>query len=208
MKLLITAGPTREPIDRVRYISNRSSGKLGVAVASAGAEAGCEVTLLMGAGADWSGVVGLEGCEVVKFESTADLQGLLAEYFGWCDVLVMAAAVSDYRPVGVIDGKLARGEDGMESLALEATPDLVAEVVKRRVAGQKVVSFSLEEAEGLEERAMAKMKKKGVDAVVANRLETMDSVEIDPVWMTADGGKERPGVMSKAEFGRWLIKKL
>ena len=210
MRFLITAGPTREPVDAVRFLSNRSSGAMGVAVANAAAAvpaalpgAGHEVTLLLGP-VDWAAVAGVsEGVRVERFETTADLEALLDKRFADCDVLVMAAAVADYRPVEVGVGKRERA--GAMTLSLEATPDLVAGCAMRKRADQRVVAFALEEPAKLEERAAAKLKRKRVDAIVANTLRTMDAAEIDAVWLTAAGVREASGIMSKRDFAAWLV---
>lgn len=205
MKLLITAGPTREPIDAVRFIGNRSSGRLGAALADAAAEAGHEVTLLMGP-APIATTLG-ERCRVERFNTTAELGRLLGEHFAACDVLVMAAAVADYRPIETTDKKLPRDGAGL-TLRLEPTPDLVAEAAKGKRGDQRIVAFALEEPAELESRAAAKMRRKGVDAVVANALGTMESPGIEAVVLTAAGKRHAPGAMEKTEFARWLVGQL
>src|SRR5688500_18593761 len=106
MRTLITAGPTREPIDAVRYISNRSSGKMGVALAAAAVAAGHEVTLLLGPGLPTEAEPA--GCRTIRFESAGDLQRLLESHWPTHDTLLMAAAVADYRAAAVHHGKLPR----------------------------------------------------------------------------------------------------
>lgn len=209
-RMLITAGPTREPIDAVRFIGNRSSGKLGVAIAEASQAAGHRTRLLLGP-------VGLaqepQGVELERFETTAELQLLLRKHQAWFDVLIMAAAVADYRPAVTMDSdvKLERqGEGGKLVLELESTPDLVAEVCQSKRADQRVVAFALEQASQLEERATAKMQRKQVDAIVANPLATMDAAGIDATLMWADGRCERASEHSveKAVFAKWLIERV
>ncbi len=214
MRILITAGPTWERVDAVRYIGNRSSGKLGVALSQAAAGAGHTVTLLAGpqvAEPMWPD--GCETCCVHRFESCDDLRHLVGEHFCSHDVLVMAAAVADYRPSQVIDGKRPRQDDeGSESgawdLRLVPTPDLVEEVVKGKRADQRVVSFALEDSAVLEQRALAKLVSKGVDGIVANPLETIGANEIQPVWIAADGSRDMPGRMDKSDFAYWLMEKI
>lgn len=205
MKLLITAGPTREPIDAVRFISNRSSGKLGVALLDAAAELGHEATLLMGPGIER--IDPPARCRVYRFESSAELAQLLEAHFNDHDVLIMAAAVADYRPICVNEGKLERAEKGTMTLTLQPTPDLVARTAANKRPGQRIIAFALEEAAKLRERATAKMKRKGVDAIVANPLGTMESDSITPTLFTADGQEDSPGRMSKRDFARWLVDK-
>ncbi|MFW6059362.1 MAG: phosphopantothenoylcysteine decarboxylase [Phycisphaeraceae bacterium] len=204
LRLLITAGPTREPIDEVRFISNRSSGQMGLALAEAAHGAGHDVTLLLGP--DIAPPRAANGLRVHRFGSTADLEALLAEHFPHCDVLVMAAAVADYRPAQREAGKRARGERW--TIELEPTPDLVAAIARKKRADQKIVAFALESPQTLTERATEKLRRKGADAIVANPLVTMESAQIEPTWITVAGQCEAPGVMSKAAFAQWLLSRL
>lgn len=203
-RLLITAGPTHEPLDPVRYIANRSSGRMGFELAVAGLAAGWEVTLLLGP----TPAVPPTGLTVHRYESTADLQRLLAEHFPHCDVLIMAAAVADYRPRRVIAEKLPRVADQLV-IELERTPDLVAGCVAGKRSGQRIIGFALEEPAMLEQRAAEKLRRKGLDAIVANPLETMGAEEIRAQIMTADGRVLRPPGAAhgttKAAFAQWLI---
>jgi len=235
LRLLVTAGPTQEPIDAVRFIGNRSSGRVGVELASAGASRGWSVTLLLGpvslgsaslgsASDQTSRPAGLDSrVRVERFRTTADLEVLLGVEFGGCDVLVMAAAVADYRPIqsglGTAD-KLRRTGDRLV-LDLEPTPDLLAGCGKRRRADQTLVGFALEPRDRLLESAMEKCERKGVDVVVANPLETMESDRIE-AWLVgprgglgADGEGGAGGVlaqtggsMGKNEFAGWLLDKV
>ncbi len=210
MRILITAGPTREPIDAVRFISNRSSGKMGIAIAEAAAHAGHDVTLLLGPVLAHGSLH--DTMRVYRFGSSAELKQLLEAHFPGCDLLVMAAAVADYRMQEASEGKIKRQSEAEGSvgkseltLRLQPTPDLVAAVASTRRPDQKIVAFALEEAGELEQRAVAKMKRKCVDAVVANPLGTMDGDHITPLWLTADGGRTEPGSMPKPDFARWLV---
>lgn len=211
MRVLITAGPTREPLDEVRFLSNRSSGAMGLALAQAALEAGHAVTLLLGPGPRDQDVP--TGVTCRRFQTCADLQQLLSQAFADCDLLIMAAAVSDYRlPGGAKAQKLARQESGRLTLELEPTPDLVAEVSRRRT-GQRIVAFALEPAEVMEQRAREKLQRKGVDAVVANPLATMDSPHIQAVLFWSDGRRLTPPVegaaaLGKLDFARWLLRQL
>lgn len=206
MKILITAGPTREPIDAVRFISNRSSGKMGLALAAAAIEAGHQVLLLHGPWMDVSPV--RDRCRCYGFGSSAELKQLLDAHWPDFDCLIMAAAVADYRPAMVVDGKLPRNSEGELVITLQPTPDLVAMAASQRRPGQKIVAFSLEEAETLEARALAKMNRKKVDAIVANPLGTMESQGITGILMMADGRRLEPGRMDKTDFARWLIEQI
>lgn len=211
-RLLITAGPTYEPIDAVRFIGNRSSGRLGVALADEAARRGWRVTLLLGPTtvkpAD-------PRVEVRGFRTTADLDELLGICVPECDVLVMAAAVADYRPKagsgnpgGVGVGKIKRGDQPLV-LELEPTPDLLAKAASARKPGQLFVGFALEPRERLRESALSKLQRKKLDMVVANPLETMDAETIEATVFHAanrSGGEvSTPGLLSKAAFAGWLL---
>lgn len=204
MRILITAGPTREPIDDVRFISNRSSGQMGFALAEAASSAGHEVTLLLGPVLLPPSVA--EQVQVIRFNTTADLQALLAEHFPKCDVLIKAAAVADYRPAQLIKGKTPRG-DGLK-IELEPTPDLVAGCAKTKRDDQTIIAFALEDPTVLETRAVEKMQRKKVDAILANPLQTMDASDIEPILFYADGRRDEPGRMSKGALAGWLISKI
>ncbi|MFK7789618.1 MAG: phosphopantothenoylcysteine decarboxylase [Phycisphaeraceae bacterium] len=204
MRILITAGPTREPIDDVRFISNRSSGQMGFALAEAASSAGHDVTLLLGPVLLPPSVA--DQVNVIRFNTTADLESLLAEHFPKCDVLIKAAAVADYRPVTLIKGKTPRSS-GL-SIHLEPTPDLVAGCAKTKRDDQTIIAFALEEAEVMETRAVDKMKRKKVDAILANPLQTMDATDIEPILFYADGRRDAPGKMSKSSLAGWLVSKI
>jgi phosphopantothenoylcysteine decarboxylase/phosphopantothenate--cysteine ligase len=222
--VLITAGPTHEPIDAVRYLGNRSSGRVGIALAQAAAERGHEVTLLLG---PTDRTCPDSRVRVERFRTTSDLQRLLEARAGLSDVVIMAAAVADYRPVAdpallaEAHGKLKRGE--AMTLRLEPTPDLLAGIGlnRRRLGGvggeggvgsqggQVIVGFALEPTERLLTSARAKLVRKGVDYIVANRLETMDAEGIEAVLVGRDGSEvSTGGTMDKAAFGMWLMDRL
>ncbi len=204
-RLLITAGPTHEPIDAVRFIGNRSSGRMGTALATHAAARGWEVTLLMGpapiAPTDTA-------VRMVRFRSCADLQALLAKETPGADVLVMAAAVADYRPKvdpAFFGGKFRRKSENL-TLELEPTPDLLAQVASTRRPEQYMVGFALEPRAELLQSARDKLVRKKVDMVVGNPLETMDSTDVEAIVLTARGEEFRtPSLMTKADFAPWLL---
>lgn len=204
-KLVITAGPTHEPIDAVRYIGNRSSGRLGVALADHAASLGWVVRLLLGptclSPSD-------SRVEVVRFRTTAELESALSSHAPWCDVLVMAAAVADYRPCiapDMLRGKHRRVAGGM-TIELEATPDLLAACAEVRKPGQTFVGFALEQRDQLLASARSKLQRKSLDMIVANPLETMDGLAIEAIVLTKGGGEHRtPGTISKEHFAPWLM---
>ncbi len=205
LRLLLTAGPTHEPIDAVRFLGNRSSGRMGVAIADAAADLGWHVTLLLGPVAVRPANTSVQ---VRQFTTCEDLRGLLREEVALADVLVMAAAVADYRPKpnpAMSGGKFRRTSAAL-SLELEPTPDLLAEVSTARKPGQFFVGFALEPRAELLESARAKLVRKKVDLVVANPLETMDSPTVEATLVAADGTlTNTPGIMPKTQFARWLM---
>ena len=205
--LVITSGPTWEPIDAVRYLGNRSSGKLGSAVSQAAAKRGWRVTHLAGPG---SARPTHQNIQIVDFETCADLQTHLARLLPEADVLVMAAAVADYRPVAdEINLRGKRKRDGSMTLRLEATPDLLHECSGSARADQLLVGFALEPAERLLESARAKLDRKQIDAIVANSLDTMGADSIEAIFITALGAQHpTPGHLTKPRFAEWLLDRI
>jgi phosphopantothenoylcysteine decarboxylase/phosphopantothenate--cysteine ligase len=162
-RILVTAGGTREPIDPVRYLGNRSSGKQGEAVAVEAASRGASVVLVTAAGErpDPPGV------EVVRVATAAEMEAEVLARAGTADAVVMAAAVADFRPRAVADGKL-RKDDGVPDLVLEPTADILAALGRARRPGQVLVGFAAETGGDVRTRAAAKLRAKGLDAIVAN----------------------------------------
>jgi phosphopantothenoylcysteine decarboxylase/phosphopantothenate--cysteine ligase len=205
--LLITAGPTHEPIDAVRYIANRSSGRLGIALAEAAAHAGWRVRLLLGpTPRDCTDT----RVEVHRFRTTADLEALLKAHLAWCDALVMAAAVADYRPAAkTAPGTKLRRSGKTMALELESTPDLLAGCAAARRADQLLIGFALEPRAELERSARAKLQRKAVDMIVGNPLETMDSPTIEAtIYERGGGATSTPGAIEKHEFAGWLLARI
>lgn len=204
-RLLITAGPTQEPIDAVRFIGNRSSGRVGVELADRAAERGWLVTLLLG---PTHLLPRNQAVQVARYRTTSDLAAALAIHQPACTVLVMAAAVADYRPIvepGQLDGKHKRSAAGMV-IRLEATEDLLAGCAARRRPGQLLVGFALEPRERMIGSARDKLERKGIDLIVANPLETMEGDSIEAVVIGRDGSERRTqGAIEKREFGVWLM---
>lgn len=177
VRVAISAGGTREPIDPVRFLGNRSSGRQGAALAAEAAARGAEVTLVA---ANISGevlaTVRHPAIRIVPVGTAADLGVAMADAAASADVLMMAAAVADYRPVEVSDRKLTKEAGGLSRIELAQNDDIVAGLVETRGAGQLVVAFAAEtpategdEAE-LVERARGKQRRKGVDLLVVNEV--------------------------------------
>ena len=160
-RVLITAGPTQEALDPVRFISNRSSGKMGWALAAAARDRGAEVVLVAGPTA----LPPIANVTVAPVVTSEDMRKEVIARFLDADVLIMAAAVADFRPVRPARGKIPKGH-GPHTLALEPTPDILMDLPPRR-AGQLVVGFAAETGD-LVARARVKLRRKGLDLIVAN----------------------------------------
>jgi len=160
LKVLVTAGGTREAIDPVRFIGNRSSGKQGIAVANAAKNRGAQVQLIA-ANCD---VSGLTGMDVIKVETTLEMQSALRTNFPSCNILVMSAAVADARPLQVSDQKIKKAS--LENIELQQNPDLLAELSPNK--GDRIlVGFAAETKEHLRE-ARRKLESKGLDVIYVN----------------------------------------
>jgi phosphopantothenoylcysteine decarboxylase / phosphopantothenate---cysteine ligase len=162
LRVLVTAGGTREPIDPVRFIGNRSSGRMGIALADAAARRGADVNLIAAnvARAESAGVTRID------VETAAQLAEAAANAFADTHVLLMAAAPADFRPASVASGKMARA-DGL-ALHLEPTEDILAGLAARRSEGQTIVGFAAEHGGDTAGRARAKLERKNVDMIVLN----------------------------------------
>ncbi len=176
---------------------------MGLALTSAAIDDGHEVTLLLGPGPVDSDLP--FGCRVIRFETTADLERLLDDQWSQHQMLIMAAAVADYRPVTAFDGKLKRDTSGPLTLNLEPTPDLVAHMTATRRPDQRVVAFALEQTDALQRRATEKLHRKNVDAIVANDLSSFEAGDAQAIWITADKVELSPGRISKPELARWIF---
>jgi phosphopantothenoylcysteine decarboxylase / phosphopantothenate---cysteine ligase len=164
LRVLVTAGGTREPIDAVRFVGNRSSGRMGLALAERAARRGAEVTLV----AANVSLPDPPGVQVVRVETAAELAAAVAEEFLRCHVLLMAAAVADFRPSAPAREKIAREDAGALDLHLEPTEDVVAKLAAARRPGQTVVGFAAEHGGDVAGRARRKLGRKGLDAIVVN----------------------------------------
>jgi phosphopantothenoylcysteine decarboxylase/phosphopantothenate--cysteine ligase len=162
LDVLVTAGGTREPIDPVRFIGNRSSGRMGIAIAAAAAKRGATVTLIAANVA----LPSPAGVRRIDVETTADLQRATAAEFPASQVLLMAAAPADFRPEAAAEGKLTR--EGAIDLHLRPTEDILAGLVAGRAPGQTIVGFAAEHGGDAVGRARAKLTRKGADLIVLN----------------------------------------
>ena len=199
MRFLITAGPTREPIDPVRYLSNRSSGKMGYAIAEAAIEGGHDVVLI-------SGPVNMtrpRGAAVISVSTSDEMFNALQQQAGGCDVLVMSAAVADYKPAKVLASKIKKRGTNI-SLELVLTRDILASLPKRRQ--YLVVGFAAE-TENVEANAIKKLQEKNCDIIVANDARiAMESNENEVTVLFRGGEKIKISRASKKIIARELIK--
>ncbi len=200
MRVLVTAGPTRELIDPVRYLSNRSSGQMGYAIAQALLAAGHSVVLV-------SGPVHLpppEGAEVLQVESALQMLEACQAHWPQCDAMFAVAAVADYRPAAVAEQKMKRQEGEGAVLNLLPNPDIVATLAAEKGA-RKVIGFALESERG-EEHAVGKMERKSLDVVVLNGPEAQGAVESQVIVLKADGSRHPIGPLPKSELAVDLVR--
>jgi phosphopantothenoylcysteine decarboxylase/phosphopantothenate--cysteine ligase len=201
LRFLVTAGGTREAIDPVRFIGNRSSGKMGTAVAVAAAARGATVTLVTTAS------VPAPGVEVVAVESAQDMHDAVLARAGAADVVVMAAAVADFRPKRVADQKIKKA-DGPPEVVLEPTPDILAALGAAKRADQIVVGFAAETTD-LVANATEKMRRKRIDLIVANDVSAPDAgFEVDTnraFLLDRHGGVEESPLQTKTALANRIL---
>lgn len=206
VRLLVTAGPTQEPFDAVRYISNPSSGKMGYAVAAAARKRGADVTLVSGP----TLLSDPEGVRVVRVQTAEEMHRACLEVFSETDWMVSAAAVSDYRPASRVAGKLKK-EEGDLTVILTRTPDILAELGQRKRPGQVLCGFAAETAD-LEANARAKLSRKNLDLIVANDVSQPDAgfgVDTNRAdLLDAAGGVEALPLLSKEELAHRILDRM
>jgi phosphopantothenoylcysteine decarboxylase/phosphopantothenate--cysteine ligase len=203
-KVIITAGPTVEAIDPVRFLSNHSSGKMGYAIAQAAAEAGAEVQLI-------SGPVALAtpaGVTRTNVTSASDMLNAAMESLSDCDVFIGTAAVADYRPAQAADQKIKKdNQDAPPAIELVENPDIIAAVARHAQRPPVVIAFAAE-TQDVENYARKKLAKKSVDAVVANDVSRSDigfgSDMNEILWVSAETTVPF-GPASKLEVGLFLM---
>ena len=204
-KVLVTAGPTREAIDPVRYITNHSTGKMGYAIAQAAARRGAEVTLV-------SGLVNLKaplGVNLVPVTSAGEMFQAVTEASSSQDVIIKAAAVADYRPKYVGTEKTKK-KDGDMNLEMERTDDILAWLGNHRQPGQVLCGFSME-TENMLENSQAKLEKKHVDMIVANNLKTAGAgfgTDTNVVTIITKEGAEELALMTKEQVAHQLLNRI
>jgi phosphopantothenoylcysteine decarboxylase/phosphopantothenate--cysteine ligase len=207
-RVLVTAGPTFEDLDPVRFIGNRSSGRMGFALATEAAARGSRVTLVAGPTSMTPPAVG----EIVRVRSAADMHAAVMTHAEAADVIVMAAAVADYTPVVRAPQKVAKSEGGL-SLELRRTRDILADLGARRQAGREgpvLVGFAAE-TEDVVGRAAAKLRQKHVDFIVANDVSRDDAgfdVETNAVTIVSEDGSETLPLLPKARVAAEILNRV
>ncbi len=190
LNVIVTAGPTREAIDPVRFISNRSSGRMGYAIAEAAAKRGATVSLVSGP----TDLTPPPGTEFVRIETAEEMRRAVAARFDRADAVIMAAAVADFRPKA-IEKKKIKKLNKAPSIEFERTTDILKELGKTK-KGQILVGFALE-TEDLAENAKAKLEEKGLDLIVGNDASALDSDTNAVTLFFRDGSREDHKRMSK-----------
>jgi phosphopantothenoylcysteine decarboxylase / phosphopantothenate---cysteine ligase len=205
-KVLVSAGPTREYIDPVRFISNPSSGKMGYALARAAAVRGAAVVLVSGP----SQLDAPHGAAIIRVVTAAEMAAAVFDHAADADIVIKVAAVSDYRPVVTASHKIKKNEDRI-TLELEKTDDILAELGCRKRPGQVLVGFAAE-TEELEKNATAKLRAKNLDLIAANVVGQAGSgFEADANCITlydAQGGKEKLPLMNKDDAAHCLLDRI
>ena len=205
VRVLVTAGGTREPIDAVRIITNRSSGKQGYAIAEVAAQRGADVTLVTTIGRPAPA-----GVEIVSVQTAAEMQDAVTGRAPAADVVVMAAAVADFRPKEPPDRKLKKHE-GIPDIVLEPTHDFLVDLGREKPPGQVLVGFAAE-TENLVEHATEKLRGKRLDLIVGNDISQPDAgFEVDTnraVILDADGGIEALPLLAKTELAGVILDKV
>jgi phosphopantothenoylcysteine decarboxylase/phosphopantothenate--cysteine ligase len=207
VRVLVTAGGTREPIDAVRYIGNRSSGRMGFALAREAARRGAEVTVVSAAVA----VKPPGGLQIVEVETAAEMARACQRAFARADVVLMAAAVADFRPAQPRLGKLKKGEAPAPPppLALEITDDVIAGLAAERREGQVLVAFAAEHGSDTIAEGRRKLARKGVDAVVVNDVSRpeigFDATDNEVVILARDGAAQTVAMGSKQKVAAAVL---
>lgn len=206
-RIVVTAAGTREPIDPVRYVGNRSSGKMGFALAKEAVAAGAEVVLISGPTA----LTPPAGCEFVPVETTLEMRDEVLARLEECDAVVMAAAVADWRAEEVATEKVKKGEADRWTITLVKNPDIASEVGGHKKAGQVLVAFAAE-TNNLIENASRKLASKNADLVVANDVNKegigFGSDENEVTLLFADGRQEALPRMSKEDVAVEILRRV
>ncbi len=202
MRVLVTAGPTMEALDPVRFLSNHSTGKMGYALAKVCRERGAQVTLVSGKAHLPSPV----GVELVPVVSAQEMYEAVMQRAGAQDAIIMAAAVADYRPASVSDQKIKKGDDDL-SLALARTQDILAALGANKPAGQILCGFAME-TEDMLAHAREKLERKHLDLIAANNVKTKGAgfgTDTNVITLLTKDGETELSLMSKEEAAAQIV---
>lgn len=204
-QILITGGPTYEPIDAVRFIGNRSSGKMAIALATEARNMGADVTLIMG-----PSLISSDGvAKRIDIESAQEMLKAVKAEAPNADIIIMSAAVADFAPENAVEGKLKKGSEETMTLALKKNPDILAEIARSKKPNQIIVGFALEKGDNAESYAKKKLKEKNLDMIVLNNIAeegagfAFDTNKIS--IFTRDGSKSSYPLLSKAECAQVIL---
>lgn len=204
-KILVTAGPTKEAIDPVRFISNNSTGKMGYAIAKAAMLRGADVTLIAG---DTS-LDDISFVNTIKIKCAEDMYNAVIENFSDCDIIIKSAAVADYTPIQIAENKIKKADSGT-SLELKRTKDILKELGSRKTDKQIVCGFSME-TENMLENSAKKLKSKNVDMIIANNLKVSGAgfgTDTNVITIITKTTTEQLPIMSKQDCAHKILDKI
>jgi len=205
-KVLITAGPTREAVDPVRFLSNYSSGKMGYALAESAAYRGAEVKLI-------SGPTNLDiplGVERIDVETAVEMNNKVQENIKDSDIIIMVAAVADYRPANRSSNKIKKDKNKTLSLELKKNPDILKNTGKSKKEGQLLIGFAAE-SENVVDNARSKLERKKLDMIIANDISKKETGFVsnkNQVYIITENGSEELAVMEKKELATRIISEI
>jgi phosphopantothenoylcysteine decarboxylase/phosphopantothenate--cysteine ligase len=201
-RCVVTAGGTREPLDPIRFLGNRSSGRMGYALARAARDQGAQVTLI-----STTGQPAPYGADLVAVETAEEMRAAVLEALADADALLMAAAVADYRPAAKAGQKIKKGEGGLK-VELVRAPDILAQVAEVRRPAQVIVGFAAE-TENLLANARAKLERKRLDLIVANDArQAMGAAANEVTLLSAGGQMEELPLLSKDEVAERILERV
>ena len=201
-RIVITAGPTHESIDPVRFIGNRSSGKMGIALAGEAVRRGAEVTLVLGP----TSIDVPRGVEYVRVQTAAEMLQAALSAFQTADAAICAAAVADYTPVSPADHKLKKANERLDRIELVETVDILAELSRQK--GERCVIGFAAETDNVVEYAERKLARKGCDAIIANDVSRADSgfgTETNKAWIVSATGTQELPVLTKPQLADTIL---
>ena len=205
LKVLVTAGATKEAIDPVRFISNHSTGKMGYAIAKTAMLRGADVTLITGE----TTLEDIKFVNTIKIKSAADMYQKVTENFEEADIIIKAAAVADYTPVNIAENKIKKSSD-FSVIELKKTKDILKSIGSRKKAGQFICGFSME-TENMLENSRKKLESKNIDMIVANNLKTEGAgfaTDTNVITLITKSSAEELPIMSKEQCAVKIIDRI